>query len=1119
MPVWLTRSNDMMPTEIRTQHPVFYFWAAFASLLVVVYLTLLPFEFRDLTLADAWRQYLAMDRGAVSDRDRQQWMANALMFMPLGFFLTAWWTVYVRSWVARLLVALLVCLFCLSLTAAVELGQVWMPNRRASLNDIAANFSGGVVGVLAALIAVSFPRLLNPLQWKGAHLQARHFLTLYVLGYVVVSLLPFDFLLSLQELRTRWQSDHWSWWRLADACSDTALRCLVLDLAKFILAVPLGLWVVQRTARARVGLALPLAMAIALALEAAQFLLVSGRADGYAGLLRAAGAASGVMLGCIPTRFDLRQLRSRWGKVLASALIGPYVLIVIALAVGDRRFHWDFPLAWEQLRSLRLLPFYYHYFVSEATAIRSLLLTVLLYAPVGGLVWLGVGNGQGKPSSPHHASLWRSQVFVFGVGVLTALAVEAAKLFAEGLRPDPTNVWLGGLAAWGCLRLLDGLTGSVQSSGSAKPPAERPRRNPVALLASGVLTGCAALAALRHPIAPDVAMLAVLIYGALILRWPSLWLVLVPASLPVLDFTPWTGRLYFDEWDLLVVTTLAALWLRAFLTPAIPPMSVLPSPGGRSIRGAGRFWLGLFLLSYGAAVLIALWPPIWPDNLELASLHSPYNALRLAKGPLWALLLWPFFRAGDRETAFRLFALGMVLGLAAAVSSVLWERYLFTGLFDFSTAYRTVGMFSGTHTGGAFVEAYLVTAAPFLAMSLVWRRGWWPVALLLFLLACYAVAVTFARAAYASLLVALLITALAAVWRFGANPGARLTAVAALLLAGAGGIAVLDRVQQGEFMSERVEMPRILKDFEIRVGHWRQSLEPVLADGRAIWTGLGVGRFPEVHFWKSVASGQDVPAIYTLTDDTGPALLNLMPGPLYLWQAVTLTPGATYRLRVKGRAGGEGGRLTAQLCEKWLLYSRRCQRQAMDFEPDGLQWVEASLTAPARRAHRLVQRPTKLILYNASRLDYLTVASVSLLDPGGRELLVNGDFSHGMDRWFFTSDDHLAWHLKNLWVQVFFEQGLIGLVSWTMLVLTALLSLIRKMRPGGTEAWSFAVLLASLSGFLAVGLFDSLFDTPRLATLFFVLVLLALAARPPAGTRAGGRPAADARPERRYPGP
>ena len=122
---------------------------------------------------------------------------------------------------------------------------------------------------------------------------------------------------------------------------------------------------------------------------------------------------------------------------------------------------------------------------------------------------------------------------------------------------------------------------------------------------------------------------------------------------------------------------------------------------------------------------------------------------------------------------------------------------------------------------------------------------------------------------------------------------------------------------------------------------------------------------------------------------------------------------------------------------------------------------------------------------------------MSLLDPNGRELLVNGDFAQALDRWFFSSDDHLAWHIKNLWAQVFFEQGILGLVSWTMLVITALWMATRRAVTCRNDHQSLldAALLASIFSFLVVGLFDSLFDAPRLATLFLLLLLIALSER------------------------
>ena len=43
-------------------------------------------------------------------------------------------------------------------------------------------------------------------------------------------------------------------------------------------------------------------------------------------------------------------------------------------------------------------------------------------------------------------------------------------------------------------------------------------------------------------------------------------------------------------------------------------------------------------------------------------------------------------------------------------------------------------------------------------------------------------------------------------------------------------------------------------------------------------------------------------------------------------------------------------------------------------------------------------------------------------------------------------------------------------------------------------------MLASLAGFLSIGMFDSLFDDPRMSLLYFVILVLALDAPRPAGS-------------------
>ena len=91
------------------------------------------------------------------------------------------------------------------------------------------------------------------------------------------------------------------------------------------------------------------------------------------------------------------------------------------------------------------------------------------------------------------------------------------------------------------------------------------------------------------------------------------------------------------------------------------------------------------------------------------TITAPFNAIRVAKGTIWAFLLYGLFArflSAGHDVA-RLFALGMAGGVAGTVLVIFWERFIFPGLFNFSDVYRVTGPFSQMHVGGADIEAYL----------------------------------------------------------------------------------------------------------------------------------------------------------------------------------------------------------------------------------------------------------------------------------------------------------------------------------------------------------------------------------------------------------------------------
>jgi O-antigen ligase len=112
------------------------------------------------------------------------------------------------------------------------------------------------------------------------------------------------------------------------------------------------------------------------------------------------------------------------------------------------------------------------------------------------------------------------------------------------------------------------------------------------------------------------------------------------------------------------------------------------------------------------------------------------------------------------------------------------------------------------------------------------------------------------------------------------------------------------------------------------------------------------------------------------------------------------------------------------------------------------------------------------------------VDNVSLRDAHGQELLANGDFEQGGDFWFFVSDDHLLWHVKNLFLHVLVEMGLLGLLAVLAMLCQAFAAVKRTWKQDGVVGSSFC---ASLLAFLTVGIVVSPFEAPRLTALFLLL--------------------------------
>lgn len=590
--------------------------------------------------------------------------------------------------------------------------------------------------------------------------------------------------------------------------------------------------------------------------------------------------------------------------------------------------------------------------------------------------------------------------------------------------------------------------------------------------------------ALMHPLGGVWLVLGLSVYAAALWRYPGIALTAVLALLPLLDFALWSGWVLLNEFDLALAVTLAMRLLR---TPVERSGPGLPTLAKCAVGGAA--------VSFLISGLIGLWPLVPLDANALFGPYTSWSSVRQLKGFLWALALLPLLieEAQDPQRLDQRFNSGMILGLTGVVAVILWQRLIFAGLFDFAEAYRVEGPFPELHTGGGDVHAYLVAAIPFTVAWGLNRPKGRRLALAggLFVLATYAVGVTFTRGGYLGYAVAFGVSCVAlARYRFPAMafPFGRIVAVGALT---AIGLTVLLPIVSGSFMEARFSGTQA--EATTRTRHWARAIAMMDKDVLTALFGMGLGSFPKTLLIKQPAAAS---ASFGFERERNDGYLRLGSGrPLYLDQRITLTPGETSTVVLDMRSSTADASLDAMLCEKSIQYSFRCRMvrfrsgvaNAWAHREGSLESGEiGSGTWPLRR-------PVALSLTNPRSGSVVDVTRVRLLDSRGGDHLVNGDFSTGGARWFFAADDHLPWHIFNLWVEILFEQGWLGVLAVAGLVASALWRSAADMWRGDLQA---GVILAALAGFLAVGITESLFDGPRVTTLFFVVVLMALNGRP-----------------------
>lgn len=328
-------------------------------------------------------------------------------------------------------------------------------------------------------------------------------------------------------------------------------------------------------------------------------------------------------------------------------------------------------------------------------------------------------------------------------------------------------------------------------------------------------------------------------------------------------------------------------------------------------------------------------------------------------------------------------------------------------------------------------------------------------------------------------------------WRWHANAAVGVSVVG----------VVLTSLLGGEYASDRFSAAG--KAMEERQKHWKAGLSVLNGDLEPV-LGKGLGRFaPEYQLMLLAEEGFRPGTHQPLVNDGNGALwlmgsrrpdswgmhyrvaqrLNSLSSPT--------RPEGPYTLRARVLPLDGAARLGIELCEKHLIYPTGCSIGWVNVQGNKPgAWVDVKTSLQGEAIGQwawYAPRNTVVALSVQSGPHRVLIDDLSLTSAAGHELLENGDFTQGLQRWFYSSDQgHHPWNAQNIGIHLLVEQGYLGAVLWAVFFTMGALRSISQR-----TARSSAVL-GALAGLAVVGATDAVLNGPRIAFAAMLLGLIAL---------------------------
>jgi len=288
---------------------------------------------------------------------------------------------------------------------------------------------------------------------------------------------------------------------------------------------------------------------------------------------------------------------------------------------------------------------------------------------------------------------------------------------------------------------------------------------------------------------------------------------------------------------------------------------------------------------------------------------------------------------------------------------------------------------------------------------------------------------------------------------------------------------------------------RVSSDLDTRQSHWRDVINSADPGLLPSMIGNGAGTFPARYIGAHPQRVQDVGS-FSIVEQYPGTMLQLGGGrDLTIGQRLGIAPYTNYRIDVQIRAA-QPGRLSIALCERNLIYASNfmssCAREALNFESTNKALTKYTLEINSGRVGErgaFRRWPTVLTLNYGKGDAVLEIDSIGLSADGFNQTR-NNLFESGMDYWFFYNDiSHLPWHVKNIFLQLWFKNGWLGLGFFLSLV--ALLIRVNFQRHAHDSL--LPVYTTGVITLCVFGLFGSPLDSARVSWMFYFFLFSGLA--------------------------